>query len=311
MKQETLLVLDSATRGPLSVEAFLFGDFNKKTVAIIAGLRGSEVQQVYVASQLVRKLTEHEDLLTPGTGICIIPAANPHSMNAGRRFFGTDETDLNRVFPGFERGDSSQRVVNAIMEQLSGYDFGINLTSINHPGAYANHVRLHRTGHEATQLANAFGIRWVHLHEPNAQETGSLNYNWQLWNTKAFSLLGGRGFELDVPHAQEAIEGIVRFLRSVGALCENACIPVSKPQQVHLLEDRQLLRVNVPHAGIFTPFKDLDEAVHKGEVLGTVRHALKGTVVADVLAPRNGTIFYRYPGPLACEGIVGFTIAGD
>jgi len=311
MHETTICSLDAVARGSFQVKAFHFGNPLKKNLAIVAGLRGSEIQQIYIASQLVRKLHDLHQLVSDDHGVCIIPAANPHAANTARRFWEPESLDLNRLFPGFERGDSAQRVANSIMEHVSGYEYGINLTSINHPGAYANHIRIHRTGWEKVEHSKAFGFSTVHLHEPNAQESGSLNYNWQVWNTKTYSLLGGRAFEIDAPRAQDSINAILRFMQSCAILGKDPAIALPKATTAQLVEDQRLLRINIPRAGIFIPFKELDDRVHKGEVLGTVRDALHGEVLCDVTSPCEGTIFYRFPGPLAYENMVGFTVVVD
>lgn len=41
-----------------------------------------------------------------------------------------------------------------------------------------------------------FGLPYVSVSEPAPLDTTLLNYNWQNWNTKAFSLYGGEITEL-------------------------------------------------------------------------------------------------------------------
>ena len=51
-------------------------------------MRGNEYQQLYICSQLVKRLGEMEEQgrLTPGKQIMVIPCVNPYSMNVQKRF---------------------------------------------------------------------------------------------------------------------------------------------------------------------------------------------------------------------------------
>lgn len=69
-------------------------------------MRGNEYQQLYICSQLVKRLGEMEEQgrLTPGKQIMVIPCVNPYSMNVQKRFWSIDNTDINRMFPGYSLG---------------------------------------------------------------------------------------------------------------------------------------------------------------------------------------------------------------
>ena len=70
--------------------------------AAAGSMRGNEYQQLYICSQLVKRLGEMEEQgrLTPGKQIMVIPCVNPYSMNVQKRFWSIDNTDINRMFPG-------------------------------------------------------------------------------------------------------------------------------------------------------------------------------------------------------------------
>lgn len=62
-------------------------------------------------------------------GILVIPSVSNMSMDFGKRFWISDDTDLNRLFPGNPSGESGSRVAYAIMETTKGYRYGIHLPS--------------------------------------------------------------------------------------------------------------------------------------------------------------------------------------
>ena len=69
-------------------------------------------------------------------GILVIPSVNNMSMDFGKRFWISDDTDLNRLFPGNPSGESGSRVAYAIMETTRGYRYGIHLPSFYLGGTF-------------------------------------------------------------------------------------------------------------------------------------------------------------------------------
>ncbi len=59
----------------------------------------------------------------------MIPAANTLSMNIHKRFWPVDNADVNRMFPGYDKGEATQRIAADIFEAVSSYDYGIQLAS--------------------------------------------------------------------------------------------------------------------------------------------------------------------------------------
>ena len=83
------------------------------------------------------------------------------SMDFGKRFWISDDTDLNRLFPGNPSGESGSRVAYAIMETTRGYRYGIHLPSFYLGGTFMPHIRLLDPEHGSTSLANLFGLPYV------------------------------------------------------------------------------------------------------------------------------------------------------
>ena len=67
---------------------------------------------MYTCARLVKALAEIEQRgnLLPGHEILVIPCANRFSMNVGKRFWPMDGSDINRMFPGYDLGETTQRI---------------------------------------------------------------------------------------------------------------------------------------------------------------------------------------------------------
>ena len=68
MKKTEIYRLDSPDRENLTVSGYSFGH-GKKAACIVGSIRGNEVQQLYVCSQIIRKLEELISVRTAAGGI--------------------------------------------------------------------------------------------------------------------------------------------------------------------------------------------------------------------------------------------------
>ena len=130
MKKEILYSLKSPYRDSLDVVGYRFGS-GEKSVAIVGAIRGNEVQQMYICSQLIQvfQKLEQENRFAENMELLVIPCVNYYSMNIGKRFWPMDNTDINRMFPGYDLGETTQRIADGLFQKLQGYTYGIQLTS--------------------------------------------------------------------------------------------------------------------------------------------------------------------------------------
>ena len=56
------------------------------------------------------------------------------------------------------------------------------------PGDFIPHVKMMDTGFQSASLANLFGLQYVVIRKPKPMDTVTLNYNWQMNGTNAFSI---------------------------------------------------------------------------------------------------------------------------
>ncbi len=181
--------MESPFRDTFRIQGFRFGE-GEKSLALVGAMRGNEIQQQYICSQVINRLAplEKEGRLVPGHEILVVPSANPFSMNIEKRFWAMDNTDINRMFPGYDQGETTQRIAAALFEAIQGYTYGIQLASFYVPGDFVPHVRITQTGYEDTATAALFGLPFVCLYKPLPFDTTLLNYNWQIWNTSKHSV---------------------------------------------------------------------------------------------------------------------------
>ena len=121
MREEILYRIRALYRDDFRVRGFLFGE-GEESICIIGSMRGNEYQQIYVCSRLIRRLQSLEERrrIKPGKQILVIPCANPYSVNTKKRFWTIDNTDINRMFPGYNEGETTQRIADGIFQEIKG-----------------------------------------------------------------------------------------------------------------------------------------------------------------------------------------------
>ena len=206
MKKDILFTLPSYFRDDMNIMAYRFGK-GEKTCAVVGALRGDEVQQLYVCARLVSFLreVEKEDGVQPGKSVMIVPTVIGASMNEGSRLWEPENMDINRRFPGDVTGSTTERIAGALLDRLKNYRYGVQLTSFYQPGSFVPHVRMMDTGRQNPDLGCEFGLPYVYVRTPRSYDQTTLNYNWQLCGTQAYSLYAGKTREIDEAAADQTL----------------------------------------------------------------------------------------------------------
>ena len=295
MKKKIIYEIKGLYRDSFRITGFEFGK-GKKSLCIVGSMRGNEVQQLYCCSQLVKKFRqlEEERRIRPDVKILIIPCCNPYSINTQKRFWTIDNTDINRMFPGYDLGETTQRIADGIFSQIKDYEYGIQFTSFYMPGEFIPHVRLMDEGYSDVTTAMKFGMPYVVKRTVRPYDTATLNYNWQVWNTKAYSLYTSTTSRIDKKSAGQAVLSILRFCKSVGFVKyqENDDHPSI------VISDKELISVRTAKSGIFEPLVKVGDSVDEGTPLAEIINPYDGSVMETLYAPRRGTLFFMHSDPI-------------
>lgn len=276
-------------RDNFRVEGFAFGR-GEPALCVVGSMRGNEYQQLYCCSQLVRRLGELEERgrLVPGKQILVIPCVNPYSMNAHKRFWPIDNTDINRMFPGYDLGETTQRIAAGIFARVQDFALGVQFSSFYMPGAFVPHVRITKTGYEDAEMALQFGLPYVILHPPRPFDTTTLNYNWQIWETKAFTLYTASNAQMDKASAKEAVEAVLGFLAARGLLHYRR----KGGWFSRIVESEDMIPLHAERAGFFESFVHPGQEVERGEALARILDPYLGTERCRLSAPEDGTVAF-------------------
>lgn len=305
MEKKTVFEIKALYRDDFRITGFLFGH-GKKSACIVGSMRGNENQQLYCCAELIRKLKvlEEKGCIRKDREILVVPCVNPYSMNIKKRFWSIDNTDINRMFPGYSEGETTQRIAGGLFEEIKDYTYGIQFASFYMPGKFTPHIRIMRTGFEDVELARRFGFPYVVLHTPRPFDTTTLNYNWQIWETKAFSIYTTTTEMIDRASARQAVEAVLSFLQKQDIIDYRGFEGyVSK-----VVSTEKMVTVRNRTAGFFEAKVRPGEYVHEGQPLACIVDCFEGNIVENICTPKDGTILFAHMEPKVYENTAVYKI---
>ena len=305
MRETVVYSFKGLYRDDFRVKGYEFGS-GEKTVCILGSLRGNEYQQIYACSLLIKKLKklEQDGELIDGHSIMVIPCGNPYSVNIKKRFWSIDNTDINRMFPGYDKGETTQRIAAGIFDQIKDYKYGIQFASFYMPGHFVPQVRMMKTGNENVNLAKKFGLPFVVLHNPRPFDTATLNYNWQIWKTNAFSIYTSSTEKIDKVSASQGVNAILTFLAKEGIVDYQSFVGFSPK----VVESDTFLSIRANEAGFLESLVKAGDNVLKGQVLAYVTNPYTAEILQTVTATEDAIVAFQYESPIAYKNTALFKL---
>lgn len=267
----------------LSIPIVRFGS-GKPEVLIICGMHGDEASGLI----LVKKLLENLNL-KKGT-LSIIPAANPLAQALERRENPEDLKDLNRSFPGNERGrGTSTRLAKAISAEAEKNDLIIDLHAFSNrcptTAVFINHGP-RKSIRRSKELIKAFGPELVWKLDLKDKEevklSGSLLPILAEQGKLVFGVELPRQHLITDSEIREGVCGLENVLAEMGMVD-------GKPrtrEEIPIFERQQVL---TDKAGLFLAGKNLMERVAEGEKVGTLT-SLKSLKTENIVSPFAGIL---------------------
>lgn len=308
MNKKIIYEVKGMYRDDFRVTGYEFGE-GEKSVCIVGNSRGNEIQQIYCCSQLIKKMKqlEEEGRIKKGHKILIIPSINPYSVNIQKRFWPIDNTDINRMFPGYNLGETTQRIADGVFKEIMDYKYGIQFTSFYMPGDFVPHVRYMKEGYTTTEDAKKFGMKYIVERTVRPYDTATLNYNWQVWDTIAFSLYTNTTERISNVGAGQAVLSIMNFMANNGIIKYSAI----GEKKIRSVDDTELISVRTEKSGFFEPFVKAGDRVEAGTPLANINNPYEGDVLETLFAPVDGIVFFIHNAPLTYANTAVIKILGD
>ncbi len=315
MRQVKLFELETPYRETLAIKGSHFGpDEAPESLVVVGALRGNEIQQAYICARLVQRLKqlEEEGRITGKVKMLVIPVVNSFSMNIAHRFWPMDSTDINRMFPGYDQGETTQRIAAGLFDRVQHATYGIQLASYYLPGNFEPHVRVTNAkaldADRLRDLARMFGFRYALVKEPSPFDTTTLNYNWQVWNTYACSVYSSVTSSINERAADFVLARILQFMGGIGAIVPDQETDATPSFATQWAREEDLVNVRTTRAGFFRPMKNVTQPVEAGDVLAEILDTDDCSVREVLTSPVSGTVFFIHESELINGETIAFKI---
>jgi predicted deacylase len=293
-------------------------------LCIIAGVHGDEVNGVEVVRRTLSALTPAS---LRGTLIAV-PIANPSAFRRGSRYL-PDRRDLNRYFPGRSRGSSASRIAHGLFENvIRKCGAVVDLHTGSFQRSNLHQLRADLSGRDTAELSAAFGAAVI---VNNAGRTGTLRRAATDQGIPAITVEAGESARFDENHVLEALDGIMRLLRTRGMIVETEFVAIPEPPRRLVAPDPPplgpLFDLDDPSAidptaylktrwircdqgGILVSQIRLGEEVRAGQVLGTISDPLSDEV-EGIASPLSGRVIGMALDQVVMPGFAAYHIAFD
>ncbi|MDX1808518.1 MAG: succinylglutamate desuccinylase/aspartoacylase family protein [Sulfurospirillaceae bacterium] len=269
-------------------------------IFISAAIHGDELNGIEIIRRF-RKLVILKKLR--GT-IILVPIVNVYGIMTLSRYL-PDRRDLNRSFPGSERGSLASRVANIFYSEIaSKCDFGIDLHTASIHKSNLPQIRTNLDHEQTLKLAIAFEAPVVlgsELREGSLRSVAKEN------GTPILLYEAGEALRFDETSIRIGVRGIVNVLRENGMLPKGSSKKTKKIKKAPIIS-RSSQWVRSSESGILRTVKALGDIVVKNEIIAYIDEPL-GDNTFSIKTPFAGVIIGKSEIPLVQEGDAIFHIA--
>lgn len=291
-----LLDVDMGDSWPIPV-TILHGIRPGPIVTIIGGTHGNELTGPSACTNLLSsKFTGPDGPLDPKTmagTVRIIPVLNLPGYRAKSRYF-PDGRDLNRAFPGIQKGSTTSRVAYTVTNNLiHDSDIIIDLHSAAVGRSNMPQIRGDLSHPESNLLAKAFGIEVILDSRP---PKGSLRKIANKLDIATITFEGGGANRLDQSAVKVAVHGCLNVLRSLKVIPKNP----TRPRFRLNAGGSKWLRAG--EGGLLDIFVSPGSVVMKGDVVATISDPSSPGLSVDIVAPEDGLMICTATNPFVTAG---------
>ena len=287
------------THVPMSMPVHVIrGKKSGPRLFISAAIHGDEINGV----EIIRRLMKLPVLKRLKGTIIAVPIVNIHGLINHSRYL-PDRRDLNRSFPGSEKGSIAARLAYLFMNEIvcqSTHGIDIHTGAIHRDNL--PQIRANLDDEETEKLARAFNVPVII--SSNVRD-GSLREAAAEQGIPMLLYEAGEALRFDEISIRAGVKGIINVMRLLGMLPT----PSRKStKQIEPMVARSSTWVRAPDSGILRAMVSLGSRVKKDTLLGVVADPF-GATETQILSNYNGIVIGRTNLPLVNEGDALFNIA--
>ncbi len=264
---------------------------------VSAAVHGDEINGV----EIISKLLKHKSLSKIRGTLIAVPIVNIFGFNAKSRYL-PDRRDLNRCFPGTQKGSLAAQIANTFMEEIvNKCTHGIDLHSAATHRDNLAQIRVALSDHpDLKRMAYSFGAPVI-IDSKAAEGTLRAATKDKL----AYMVFeGGRPLRFEPHITKSGLTGVLNVMVELGMLPKS--VKSHKKVKSALANSTYWLRA--PESGILHSKKKLGQAVKANEVLGYLTDAF-GEQHQNIKASKAGIVIGQSILPLYNQGDAIYHIA--
>ena len=281
------------TRTSMSMPVHIVhGKKNGPTLFISAAIHGDELNGV----EIIRRLLGLKLLKNMRGTLLAIPIVNVYGFINTSRYL-PDRRDLNRSFPGNEKGSLASHLADVFMtEVVNQSQYGIDLHSGSNHRTNLPHIRVSLDCEETSQLAQAFGAPVV---INSKLRDNSLRAAVVEKGIPMLLYEAGEALRFHEPSIRLGLKGIIRVMRKIGMLKARSKSRKKIHQPVIVNSNRWR---RAPKSGILNWVASVGTSVNKGDLVATIVDPFGDEKTEKITAKSNGIIIANLNLPLVHKG---------
>ena len=286
------------TNTPLGLPVeVIHGRYAGPRLLVCAAIHGDELNGV----EIIRRLSAFRNIDRLHGTLMLVPAVNIFGFIHQSRYL-PDRRDLNRCFPGTERGSLGSRVAYLFFNEVavkSTHVIDLHTAAIHRENL--PQIRAALDDPAVSEMANAFSIPVILnaglIEKSLRKEAGDLGI-------PVITYEAGEALRLDERSIVTGVRGIVSVMRSLNMLPTKRIRTV--PAEPFVASSSGWTRA--PIDGVFRPLVELGARVHAGESLGVIASPFDSDETV-LTADSDGIVICVNNLPLVNEGDALFHIA--
>jgi predicted deacylase len=257
---------------------------------VCGAIHGDEI----VGTEVIRRLVKLKRLKSIKGTLLAVPVVNVYGFLQHSRY-SPDRRDLNRFFPGSEKGSLTSQLAGIFVEEIvKGSHFGIDLHAGSNHRVNLPQIRADIEDPETLRLAKAFQVPVV-INAPNRD--GSLRQAAAGEGIRCLLYEAGEALRFDEVAIRAGVRGVLAVMAAIGMLSSTR---PRKPAMDPLIADSTSW-VRAPASGILQMAVPLGGKVARNNRIGVIADPFGGQEL-DVRSPVSGMVVGRLNLPLVHQG---------
>jgi predicted deacylase len=257
---------------------------------VCGAIHGDEI----VGTEIIRRLIQLKRLKSIRGTLLAVPVVNVYGFLQHSRY-SPDRRDLNRFFPGSEKGSLTSQLAGTFMDEVvKGSTHGIDLHAGSNHRANLPQIRAAIDEPETLRLAKAFKVPVI----INAKtRDGSLRHAAAEIGVTTLLYEAGEALRFDEMAIRAGVRGIMSVMQALGMLTSRR-LPGS---EIDPLVADTTSWVRAPASGILRMQVPLGGRVARSTNIGEIADPFGGGGV-DIRSPVSGMVIGRLNMPLVHQG---------